>query len=526
MVEYIKDGSIMFRKFIKLLSQKAGITVVSFLIQIALIVVGVIYAASYFWWVWILSEFISFVICLYIVSRDINPSYKLSWCVLLLLAPAFGGLVYLFIGRQHTPRRVRKRLKRASDVSQVLLNMTNAQLLSSRASLNPTGSTCADLVLNAGSYPVYGNTATKYYPLGDVLFPDMIADIRNAEKFVFMEYFIIDRGEIWNEIEKALIERAQAGVDVKLIYDDVGSMFTLPKKGIKRLIAGGVDVRPFNKITLSFDMRLNNRSHRKITVVDGKIAYTGGNNIADEYANKNARLGHWKDTHMRFEGDAVWSFTAMFLSFWATLDRKAIKRMTVDYYEYLTPNTTKFDCAGYVQPLSSGPGRDEHLIESAFINLISTAKRSVCITTPYLILDNEIQTALINAALAGVDVRIIIPHIPDKKIVYKTTKSFVPMLVKSGVKVYAYSPGFIHAKTVIVDDDRAFIGTCNMDYRSFYLHYEDGALLYNVGTIAEMKADFNATQAVSKEVTADEINDVTLLTRIVRSVLRLIAPMM
>ena len=492
----------MFRKLLKLLSQKAAITVFSLLLQITLIVVSVIYAAAQFWWIWLVFEFISFLICLYIVSRDMNPSYKLSWCVLLLLAPAFGGLVYLFIGRQHTQRRVRKRLKRAADVSQVLLNMTNAQLLSDRASLNPTGTTCADLVLNAGSYPVYGGTNTEYYALGDDFFPDMI------------------RGEVWDEIEAALIERAAAGVDVKLIYDDVGSMFTLPKKGIKRLRAGGVEVKPFNKITLSFDIRLNNRSHRKITVIDGEIAYTGGNNIADEYANKKVRFGHWKDTHMRFTGGAVWSFSVMFLSFWSILSETR-----PNYYNYLSSKSEP-SAVGYVQPLSSGPGRDDHLIESAFINLISTAKRYVYITTPYLILDNEIQTALVNASLAGVDVRIIIPRIPDKKMVYFTTKSFVPVLLKAGVKVYAYSPGFIHAKMMIVDDERAFIGTCNMDYRSFYLHYEDGALLYNVDSIADMKADFVATQKVSKEMTHEEVNDVTLATRLVRSVFRLIAPMM
>lgn len=494
----------------------------SFLLQISIIVVGIVYAASQFWWIWLIFEFFSFLICLYIVSRDINPSYKLSWCVLILLAPAFGGLVYLFIGRQRMNRRTRKRFQNASDMQQVLLNVTNAQLLNDRKTLNPTGSTCADLVLNAGSYPVYGGTRTKYYSLGDELFPDMLRDIRSAQKFIFMEYFIIERGEIWDELEAALIERASSGVDVKLLYDDVGSMFTLPKKGIKRLLDGGVKVLPFNKITLSFDIRLNNRSHRKITVIDGKIAYTGGNNIADEYANKVVRFGHWKDVHMRFEGGAVWSFTTMFLSFWSIVAKKE----EIEYEKYIGEEIPILDSVGYVQPLSSGPGRDDHLIESAFINLISTAKRSVYITTPYLILDNEMQTALVNAALAGVDVRIIIPHIPDKKIVYKTTKSFVPVLKKAGVKVYTYSPGFIHAKMMIVDDERAFIGTCNMDYRSFYLHFEDGALLYNVDTIADMKADFIATQNVGHEVTDDEINDVTLLTRIARSILRLIAPMM
>lgn len=513
----------MFRKLIKLLSQKAAITVLSFLVQIALIVAGVLYAAAQFWWIWIVFEFFSFLICLYIVSHDMNPSYKLSWCMLILIAPAFGWLVYLFIGRQHTPRRVRKRLGRASDVSQVLLNMTNAELLNMRQALNPTGTTCADLVLNAGSYPVYGGTGTEYFALGDYMFPSMIEDIRKAERFIFMEYFIYERGEIWDEIERALIERAGAGVDVRLIYDDVGSMFTLPKVGIKRLKAGGVKVLPFNKITLSFDMRLNNRSHRKITVIDGEIAYTGGNNIADEYANKKTRFGHWKDTHMRFTGDAVWSFTAMFLSFWSILSDEEI-----NYYKFL-PKNGMFDAnntVGYVQPLSSGPGRDDHLIESAFINMISTAKRYVYITTPYLILDNEMQTALVNAALSGVDVRILIPHIPDKKIVYFTTKSFIPVLVKAGVKVYTYTPGFVHAKMMIVDDERAFIGTCNMDYRSFYLHYEDGAILYNVDSISDMKTDFVDTLRVSKEVTETEINDVTLATRLVRSILRLIAPMM
>ncbi len=510
----------MFRKLIKLMSQKAGITVLSLLVNIAIIVFGVWYLSVQYWWVWIVLHAVSFFICIYIVSRDINPSYKLSWCILILLFPAFGGLMYLFIGRQHTPRRVRKRLKRASDATQVLLNMTNAEFVKTRNALNPTEFSCADLILNSASYPVYGNTAAKYYPLGDLFFPDLVRDIRAAKRFVFMEYFIIDSGEVWNEIESALIERAAAGVDVRLIYDDVGSMFTLPKKSIKHLMNCGVKICPFNKITLSFDMRLNNRSHRKITVVDGEIAYTGGNNIADEYANKKSRFGHWKDTHMRFTGDAVWSFTIMFLSFWHTISTEPIA-----YNKYLLPSATPAAATGYVQPLASGPDKHENLIERAFINLISTAKKYVYITSPYLILDNEIQTALVNAARAGVDVRIIIPKKPDKKAVYLTTKSFVPLLIKAGVKVYTYSPGFIHAKMIIVDDDRAYIGSSNMDYRSFHLHYECGALLYNVDVIHEMKSDFIATQNVGRELTYDNFK-VNPLVKPVYAILRLLAPLM
>ncbi len=501
------------------MSQKAAITVMSLLLQVALIVFSAIYLISYFWWIYFVFEALGFFVCIYITSRDMNPGYKLSWCILVLIIPAFGVLMYLLIGRQHTPRRVRKRLGKASDATQVLLNLTNADLLSNRSSLNPTGSTCADLVLNSASYPVYGNTETKYYALGDEFFPDLIADLKSAQKFILMEYFIIDPGKIWDEVEAVLIDRARAGVDVKLIYDDVGCMFTLPRKVLKRLRAAGIKALPFNKITLSFDMRLNNRSHRKITVIDGTVAYTGGNNIADEYANERVRFGHWKDTQMRFEGEAVWSFSVMFLSFWHILSNEKI--IYTDYAQLSAKPAT-----GYVQPLSSGPGRNDHLIESAFINLISTAKRYVYITTPYLVLDNETQTALINAAKSGVDVRIMIPHIPDKKIIYLVTKSFVPLLMKSGVKIFTYTPGFIHAKMMIVDDERAFIGTCNMDYRSFYLHYECGALLYNTASIQDMKTDFTNTQSECHEITHEEANNVTVFTRLARSLLRLAAPIM
>lgn len=510
----------MFRKLLKLLSQKAGITVFSLLLQIAAIIVGAIYLTRFFWWIYIVLEVISVFMCLYIISHDMNPSYKLSWCVLILTVPICGGLIYFFIGRQHTPRRVRKKLKAASDAAQVLLNLTNADLLSTRASLNPTGSSCADLVLNTGSYPVFENTATKYYALGDEFFPDLIADLKAAQKFIFMEYFIIDPGKVWDEVESALLERAAAGVDVRLIYDDVGSMFTLPRRTIKKLKAGGVKVLPFNKITWSFDMRLNNRSHRKITVIDGVIAYTGGNNIADEYANKTVRFGHWKDTHMRFVGNAVWGFTAMFLSFWHILSPEYIA-----YYDFYRPDAGQ-SAPGYIQPVSSGPGRDERLLHSVFLNLISTAKRYIYITSPYLILDSEIQSALENAAMSGVDVRIIIPRIPDKKTVYLTTKSFIPPLIRAGVKVYKYTPGFIHAKMLIVDDERAFIGTCNMDYRSFFLHYECGAILYGTDTIPTMKADFAQTLQECHEVTHEEISDFTMFTRLGYALLRLLAPIM
>lgn len=508
------------RKLITLLSRKAAITVLSFLLQVTLTVLGVLYLASNFWWAWLVLESFGLLICLYIVSKDINPGYKLLWCTFILLGPAFGAPIYLLIGRQHTPRRVRKKLEKGAEVSQILFNMTNAEMLNSRGTLNPTGETCADLVLNAGSFPVYGDTETKFFGDGEDMFAAMLADIRAAKEFVFMEYFIIDKGSLWSEFESALIERAQAGVEVKVIYDDVGSVFTLPKKSIKRMQRAGVEVQPFNKITFSFDMRLNTRTHRKITVVDGRVAYTGGNNIADEYAGRKIVYGHWKDAHLRLEGQAVWSFTVMFLSFWATVSKTPV------IYERYLRMTEKHEATGYVQPLSSDPNRADHLVESAFINLISTAKRSVYITTPYLILDNEIQTALVNAALSGVDVRIIVPGVPDKKMVYFTTKSFIPVLIKAGIKVYRYSPGFIHAKMMIVDGERAFIGTCNMDYRSFYLHFECGALLYGTDTVKDLDADFIAAQKASKELTHEEVSEVTVFTKIMRSIMRLVAPML
>lgn len=508
------------KKLLKFLSNKGVITALSLIVEIAIIVITALYLSGLAWWVYFCFTFLGVIICVYIISRNINPAYKIAWTFLILALPLFGALIYIFVGRQHVVRRVRKRMNKACNVEQVLLNETVALMTyENGGAVNSTGTNVSRYVENASTYPVYANTKTEYFPLGDDFFPRFLEDLENAKKFIFMEYFIIARGYFYDRVVEILKRKASEGVEVKIIYDDFGSMLYLPRKCIKSLTESGIKICPFNKITPSFDMRFNNRTHRKITVIDGNIAYTGGLNIADEYINKIEMFGKWKDTAMRFEGSAVWSFTIMFMSFWIIVCGERL-----NYHKYITtailPNET-----GYVQPLTSGPGKREGIIENALLNMINAAERYCYINTPYLILDNEMVTALCNAAKCGVDVRITMPHIPDKKIVFMMSRSFYATLIQSGVKIYEYTPGFVHAKSIVCDDKIAFIGSCNMDYRSFYLHYECGALLYDNASIIDMRNDYLNTLKESQLVTYEQTR-VNPLVRMLRSIIRVFSPLM
>ena len=503
------------------ISASLRIALVLFLLalNIASVVILAYFLQSHAFIFFALLELVAIGVAVNIQSSASSGSYKLAWTMLVVALPVAGMVLYVLWGGNVQSKKLNLLPLPPPDSRSMELRQSNAS--QERLGRELPNWQRASRLLSRRDFLVYRDTAAVYFPTGADFFEDAIRRMEKAERFIFLEYFILAEGRLWDRMQAVLTDRARRGVEIKIIFDDFGNITRMRGETIEAIRAEGMEVCVFNPVHQYVNrLYFNYRDHRKILCIDGDFAYTGGINIADEYANKVVRFGHWKDTHMRFTGGAVWSFSVMFLSFWSIL---AVERP--DYYKYLSAQSDP-NAIGYVQPLSSGPGRDDHLIESAFINLISTAKRYVYITTPYLILDNEIQTALINAALAGVDVRIIIPRVPDKKMVYFTTKSFVPILIKAGVKVYTYSPGFIHAKMMIVDDERAFIGTCNMDYRSFYLHYEDGALLYNVDSIADMKADFIATQGVSKQMTHEEVNDVTLATRFMRSVLRLIAPMM
>ena len=350
----------------------------------------------------------------------------------------------------------------------------------------------------------------------------MLEALEAAERYIFLEYFIIEKGEFWDAIFEVLCRKAAEGVEVRVIYDDVGSIFTLPSRFDRMLVRSGIKCRAFNRLVPVLSMRQNNRDHRKYLIVDGIVAFTGGINLADEYINRKERFGHWKDTAIRLKGDAVWSVTVSFLAMWgftedANDDFDAFRAKPAPETEH---------SSGYVQPYWDCPWDEEPVGQTVYLNLINKAKRYVYMTTPYLVLDYATTIALKNAARSGVDVRILTPHIPDKRAVFELTRAHYEELLEAGVRIFEYTPGFIHAKNFVADDLYGTVGTINMDYRSMFLHFEDGVLLYHTHTVADLRQDFLETQAVSEEVTLERCRQVLLIRRLFRSVLKVFAPLL
>lgn len=511
------------KKLLKLLTNKFIITFISFLAEVTGLVLLTLYVSQFSVWIYAAFKALSFLLVFAVINRDANPSYKLALVVPILAFSLFGGIIYLFMGRPRTGFKQRKRIRRIEENSGQLMAYTNDLLHIPTQEFSDDAYKLVNYVRADSGFPCYGYTATEYYPLGEDFYKALVDALRKAEKFVFMEYFIYEDGKFWGEVSDILCEKARAGVDVRMIYDDVGSLFTLKRRDKKKLTAAGIKIMGFNKMMPSFDIRLNNRTHRKITVIDGNVSFTGGVNLADEYINEKERFGHWKDTAMKFTGPATWSFTMMFLAFW-----ELEHDHETDYIRFAPtlPTAVPEETKGYVQPLADRPGQNLQLMENTFLSLINNADRYVYINTPYLILDNELSSALCLAAKSGVDVRITVPHIPDKKIVFMMTRSFYPQLLKAGVKIYEYTPGFVHAKSVVVDDTTAYIGSCNFDYRSLYLHFECGALLYNTPTVADMHDDFLATLEKCEAVTYEKTRNANVFVRLARSLLRLFSPLL
>lgn len=355
------------------------------------------------------------------------------------------------------------------------------------------------------------------------MFERLLQELKKAERYIFLEYFIIEKGVMWDSILEILVEKAKQGVDVRVIYDDVGCLLTLPYNYDKQLSKMGIKCCVFNPFVPILSSHMNNRDHRKITVIDGCTAFTGGINLADEYINGYEKHGHWKDSAVMIKGDAVWSFAVMFLSLWN------YQRKTEEDYEKFRPlaiETEKFAPLGYVQPFTDSPLDDESISETVYLNLISNAKRYVFINTPYLILDSEMTIALCSAAKRSVDVRIITPHVPDKWFVHSVTRANYEVLVESGVKIYEYIPGFNHAKSFAIDDEFGVVGTINLDYRSLYLHFECGVWLYQTKSILEVKEDFMKTLEQCQQITLEYCRSVKWYRRLGRLVLRAFAPLM
>lgn len=424
------------------------------------------------------------VICiLYVIWRDHNPAYKIGWVLLMSLMPIMGVSLYLFFGNKRPARSLKKRLEPVEEAHKD--DLVQEMELTDSVGKNRRAGT-SSYIANYGAYPAWIDSPVDYYESGEAFFEKLIDDLEGAERFVFIEFFIVAEGVLLDRLLEVLSRKAREGVEIRIIYDDIGSAGRLSKKTLKQMKAWGIRTMPFNPLKPFLSLVYNNRDHRKIIVIDGYIGYTGGVNIADEYVNELPRFGHWRDNGIRIEGRAVWNFTVMFLNMW-----NAFKPTDKEYslFRAYESKLKHLPNSGVVQPFSDTPLDEENLSENIYIDIINQAEDYVMITTPYLIIGNEMQTALTLAAKRGVDVKIVTPGIPDKPLVYALTRSYYEPLIRNGVKIYEYDPGFMHGKVIVSDDRAAVVGTINLDFRSLYLHFECGVLMIDEGVIPDIRID-------------------------------------
>lgn len=493
----------------------AGITLLE-----VLAVIGIVIALCYFVPYFYLAAWATEIACVIrIIASDDNPDYKVPWLLVVLIVPIAGFMLYFMF---YSRKLQRKFVRRLGEMKRQSYQYDDSGAFADLRQENPVAAAQAKMLCNIAETHLFSDTKQEYFPLGEEMHGRMLEDLAAAEKFIYMEYFIIEEGKFWNSILDILKEKATNGVEVKVLYDDIGCMMTLPGNYHKMLKSYGIEATPFSRLRGNADSEFNNRSHRKILVIDGKVGYTGGVNLADEYINEIVKFGHWKDTALRLEGEAVWELTKLFLVDFGI----NVKKMPV-LREDLYPVQAQTDCQGYVIPFGDGPYPiyTRRVGKSVIQNMLSGATDYVWITSPYLIIDNDLCTDFENAALRGVDVRIIVPHIPDKKLVFAMTRSFYHRLMAAGVKLYEYEPGFIHAKSYLADDTYAMIGTINLDYRSLVHHFENGVWMYRCESIHSLKADLEATFTKCIEITPDLLKR-SLFQRFICSVVRIFAPMM
>ena len=518
----IKGELYILKKTLRILFGRIGFCGMLIALQALILILVIFMFQEYFVYFYAFCILLSFSVVMYLLNNRLNPAYKIAWIIPILLFPIFGGLFYLLFGSDQTKKKFLNEMQPINQKLKQSLNQSPT-IINELESIDKRAANQSRYIRNFGLCPIYQNTSSEYLNLGERKFERLIEELKRAKHYIFLEYFIIEEGIMWNTILEILKEKAAEGVDVRVIYDDFGCLFLLPQNYSKKLEAMGIKCCVFNPFIPLLTIRMNNRDHRKICIIDGHTAFTGGINLADEYINAINKYGHWKDTALVMKGDAVWSFTVMFLTMWDYL------RHTNEDYEQYRPHiylNEPIESDGFVQPFTDSPLDDESVGETVYMNLINHSKDYVYITTPYLILDNEMITALSHAAKRGVKVKILTPHHEDKWYVHAVTRANYRALIDSGVEIYEYTPGFIHAKTFVVDDEYAVVGTINLDYRSLYLHYECGAWLYQTKSVLSVRDDYLETLTVSKQITHEELNAIPWHHKILYAFLRVFAPLM
>ena len=503
---------------LRILFGRIGLVVLLILLQLALLALLFVWLDEYFKWFSVVQVVFSVVMLFYLFNCGMDYSAKLTWLTLIALVPLPATLFLFFTKADVGHRKVRDRIGELISETKDILPSNDDVMQLPEITASATDDLCR-YACRSGSYPLWSNTSVKYFPLGDDKFPVMLEELRKAEKFIFLEYFIIDEGKMWGSILAVLAEKAKAGVDVRVMYDGMCEIALLPHDYPQRLEKLGIKCRAFSPIAPFISTSYNYRDHRKILVIDGKVAFNGGVNLADEYINIGSRFGHWKDTALMLKGEAVRSFTLMFLQMWNITEK------TPDWSE-VNAETEPVQAAGYVMPYGDCPLGDDKLGESVYMDILNRASDYVHIMTPYLILDGELETALKFAAERGVDVKLILPGIPDKKAAFALAKTHYKSLVKSGVKIYEYTPGFVHAKLFVSDDIKAVVGTINLDYRSLYHHFECATYMYGTDCISDIERDFSETLTKCREVTPETIKNEKLSYKLMGAFMKIVAPLM
>ena len=510
--------STFWKKLARILFSQKTTIILLLLLQIFFIMAMILGALDYTQMTYYLLSALGLALAIYICNQDVNPGYKLAWVIPLLAIPLFSTVAYFILSNQYSTKAARRKHIETCEKTAPFLRQ-DRRGLSELMIENSSVTRLSEYLHKFAGYPTCRNTAVEYFPDGMSKFRAMVRELKKAERFIFMEYFIIGQGEMWSEIEKILIDKAAQGVDVRLMYDGMGSLDLLPLRYDRTLRKAGIKCHVFNPFRPLLSSIQNNRDHRKICVIDGNVAFNGGVNLADEYIGLIDRFGVWKDSAVMLRGDGVWNFTVMFLQMWEVVDSEP------NDYRSLRPSAAPPENRGFVIPYGDSPLDRENVGEMVYLDMINHARKYVYITTPYLIPNNELVTALEYAAKSGVDVRIITPGHPDKWYCRSIAWSYYRDLLELGVKIYEFD-GFIHAKNFVTDDKSAVVGTINLDYRSLYLHFECATYMYGTGTETDIRRDFENTLEHSREITLADCDKRSMLSCAVSAVLRMFAPLL
>ena len=509
------------RGLFRIVFSRTGIILLLILLQIVLFMNIPTYLGEHMNYMYGLLMVAEVVVLIYIINSEGNPAFKMTWILFVIALPVIGTLFFLYVKVQPGTKLVKQRLSVLKIETDPYMCQDEEVVRNMRASRSANANLAYYLSHQLG-FPTHRNTEVTYFPLGEDKFEALKEELKKAEKYIFMEYFIVEEGYMWNAILSILRQKARQGVEVRFMYDGMCAISMLPYDYPEQIKKLGIKCKMSNAMKPFLSTTQNNRDHRKICVIDGEVGFTGGINIGDEYINRKVRFGHWKDTAVMLRGDAVQSLTMIFLQMWNVDERRA-----EGYGRYLTPKRPGFKRElGYVIPYADSPFDNENVGEEVYFHILNHAKKYVHIMTPYLILDNEMITTLTRVAKSGIEVVIIMPHIPDKWYAFAVAKTYYKELIEGGVQIYEYTPGFVHAKVFVSDDDTATVGTVNLDYRSLYLHFECAAYLYKNNTVYTVEEDFQETLGKCRLITLDDCRRYSPVKRFAGKALRLFAPLM